>query len=54
MYRGIAGTDEGVRAIRGVRGRRVRATRVRLYFTINMDSLSELKKNSADPDQLAS
>ena len=31
MYRGIAGTDECVRAIPGVRDRRVRATKVRLY-----------------------
>ena len=32
MYREIAGTDERVRAIPGVRDRRVRATKVRLYF----------------------
>ena len=31
MYREIAGTDERVRAIPGVRDRRVRATKVRLY-----------------------
>ena len=31
MYREIAGTDEGVRANPGVRDRRVRATKVRLY-----------------------
>ena len=33
MYREIAGTDEQVRAIPGVRDRRVRATKVRLYVT---------------------
>ena len=32
MYREIAGTDERVRAIPGVRDRRVRATKVRLYL----------------------
>ena len=32
MYREIAGTDERVRAIPGVRDRRVRATKVRLYI----------------------
>ena len=32
MYREIAGTDEQVRAIPGVRDRRVRATKVRMYF----------------------
>ena len=32
MYREIAGTDEPVRAIPGVRDRRVRVTKVRLYF----------------------
>ena len=31
MYREIAGTDERVRAMPGVRNRRVRATKVRLY-----------------------
>ena len=31
MYREIAGTEERVRAIPGVRDRRVRATKVRLY-----------------------
>ena len=31
MYREIAGTDERVRVIPGVRDRRVRATKVRLY-----------------------
>ena len=31
MYREIAGTDERVRAIPGVRDRQVRATKVRLY-----------------------
>ena len=31
MYREIAGTDERVRPIAGVRDRRVRATKVRLY-----------------------
>ena len=34
MYREIAGTDERVRAIPGVRDRRVRATKVRLYIEI--------------------
>ena len=32
MYREIAGTDERVPAIPGVRDRRVRATKVRLYI----------------------
>ena len=32
MYREIAGTDERIRAIPGVRDRRVRATKVRLYI----------------------
>ena len=32
MYREIDGTDERVRAIPGVRDRRVRATKVRLYM----------------------
>ena len=31
MYREIVGTDERVQAIPGVRDRRVRATKVRLY-----------------------
>ena len=31
MYREIAGTDERVRAIPGVRDRQVRVTKVRLY-----------------------
>ena len=35
MYREIAGTDEQVRAIPGVRDRRVRATKVRLYYILN-------------------
>ena len=35
MYREIAGTDERVRAIPGVRNRRVRPTKVRLYFQYN-------------------
>ena len=35
MYREIAGTDERVRAIPGVRDRRVRATKVRLYLLIH-------------------
>ena len=34
MYREIAGTDERVRANPGVRDRRVRATKVRLYIYI--------------------
>ena len=34
MYREIAGTDERVRAIPGVRNRRVRATKVRLYVVL--------------------
>ena len=34
MYREIAGSDERVRAIPGVRDRRVRATKVRLYIEI--------------------
>ena len=33
MYREIAGTNERVRAIPGVRDRRVRATKVRLYLS---------------------
>ena len=37
MYREIAGTDERVRAIPGVRDRRVRATKVRLYFNVDSD-----------------
>ena len=32
MYREIAGTDERVRANPGVRDRRVRATKFRLYY----------------------
>ena len=34
MYREISGTDERVRAIPGVRDRRVRATKVRLYTAV--------------------
>ena len=34
MYREIAGTEEQVRAIPGVRDRRVRATKVRLYNSV--------------------
>ena len=34
MYREIAGTDERVRAIPGVRDRRVRVTKVRLYINL--------------------
>ena len=34
MYREIAGTDEQVRAIPGVRDRRVRATKVQLYVVL--------------------
>ena len=37
MYGEIAGTDERVRAIPGVRGRRVRATKVRLYHSLDPD-----------------
>ena len=36
MYREIDGTDERVRAIPGVRDRRVRATKVRLYYSFIM------------------
>ena len=35
MYREIAGTDERVQAIPGVRDRRVRATKVRLYVVMD-------------------
>ena len=38
MYREIVGTDERVRAIPGVRDRRVRATEVRLYLSISTAS----------------
>ena len=40
MYREMAGTDERVRAIPGVRDRRVRATKVRLY-----ENLCKLQKS---------
>ena len=36
MHREVAGTDERVRAIPGVRDRRVRATKVRLYLSYDI------------------
>ena len=66
MYREIAGTDERVRATPGVRDRRVRATKVRLYLFgisfgiqytciqvyIRLDSI--IVANKMNPDQTAS
>ena len=44
MYRQIAGTDERVRVIPGVRDKRVRATKVRLYLGVQISQ--DLKWNS--------
>ena len=46
MYREMAGTDERVRAIPGVRDRRVRATKVRLYISRINSKTSKVNQQS--------
>ena len=48
MYREIAGTDERVRAIPGVRDRRVRATKVRLYRGVHLRGFGDYENYLSD------